>query len=194
MAVFYKYFFARRGDISDSEGIVYSALIYRALENSDYYDAEGNLDIEKVKIFIRDESVDNGLECIDLPKINKSRIARSVGMTRDAVIKIIKRLEKKFLIGDGFIVCPVELLGGGYIQLPVLPENTPKEKMLTSQQRVFYGFLIDRALPYRGIIDTWAKRLAELFCTTPENTYYMLSVLERKGYLERLHNGKLKIK
>ena len=115
-------------------------------------------------------------------------------MTRDAVIKIIKRLQKKSILGDGFIVCPIELLEKGYIQLPVLPVDTPKEKGITSQQRVLYGLLRNRAEVHAGVIDTWARRIADIFCTTKGNIYYMLSVLERKGYLERLPDGKLKIK
>ena len=194
MAIYYKYLFSKRGDISDSEGIVYSALIYRALENPEFFNQEGSLDIEAVKAYINDAAQESGLECIDLPSINKTKLAESIGMTRDAVIKIIKRLQKKSILGDGFIVCPIELLEKGYIQLPVLPVDTPKEKGITSQQRVLYGLLRNRAEVHAGVIDTWARRIADIFCTTKGNIYYMLSVLERKGYLERLPDGKLKIK
>lgn len=194
MAIYYKYLFSKRGDISDSEGIVYSALIYRALENPEFFNQEGSLDIEAVKAYINDAAQESGLECIDLPSINKTKLAESIGMTRGAVIKIIKRLQKKSILGDGFIVCPIELLEKGYIQLPILPVDTPKEKVITSQQRVLYGLLRNRAEVHAGVIDTWARRIADIFCTTKGNIYYMLSVLERKGYLERLPDGKLKIK
>ena len=194
MAVYYKHLFTRRCDISDSEGIVYSALIYRALENPEFFDKDGDLDMRAVRGHIHDEFLTSGSECLDLPKINQSRLAKSVGMTRDAVIKILKRLQRKSFMGSDFVVCPIELIDGGYMQLPVLLENTPDEKKLTSQQRVFYGFLKDRAIPYRGIIDTWASRLSKLFGTSQQNIYYMMSVLERKGYLERLPDGRLKIK
>lgn len=194
MAVYYKHLFTRRCDISDSEGIVYSALIYRALENSEFFNQEGELDMSAVRGFIHDGALESGTECLDLPKINQSKLAESVGMTRDAVIKILKRLKGRHLIGSDFVMCPIELLDGGYMQLPVPLKNTPKERKLTSQQRVFYGFLKDRAIPYGGIIDTWASRLADLFVTSQQNTYYLLSVLERKGYLERLPDGRLKIK
>lgn len=132
MAIYYKYLFSKRGDISDSEGIVYSALIYLALENPEFFDQDGCLDIGAVKAYINIAAQESGLECIDLPNINKSKLARDTGMTRDAVIKIIKRLQKKLLLGDGFIVCPLELLENGYIQLPVLPESTPKKMAITS--------------------------------------------------------------
>lgn len=194
MNIYYKYLFTLRSSISDSEGIVYSALIYRALENSEFFSPSGNLDITAVRAFIQDDSNGTDSGCIYLPKINQSKLARHIGMKRDAVVKILKRLKEKRLVSDHSIVCSTKLVDGGYIQLPVLPDNIPKERKLTSQQRIFYGFLKDRAVPYGGIIDTWASRLAELFGTTQRNAYYLLSELEKKGYAERLPDNKLKIK
>lgn len=187
MAIYYKYLFSRRGEITDSEGIVYSALIYRALENPEFFDAEGNLDMENVRAFISDASEESGVECIDLPRINQSKLARSVGMTRGAFIKAMKRLKDKFLVSDTFIICPLELLDGGYMEL------MPVEK-LSAQQKVFYSFLKDRGRGYDGTIDTWASRLSEVFCTSKGNVYYLLSVLEKEGLVERQSDGKLRIK
>ena len=183
MVVYYKYLFGRRDEITDSEGIVYSALVYKALEDSECFDEEGRMNPLQVRSFIED-SVNNR---IVLPKINKSKLAESVGIKRVTIIRIMERLQAKHILSNGFIVCSVEMVEGGYMELPPV-------KDLSGQQKVFYALLKDRGRNHNDTVDTWARRLADIFHTTQGNVYYLLSVLEDKGYVERMEDGRLKIK
>lgn len=178
MAVYYKHLFNMRSEISDSEGIVYSALVYRAMENSEFYNSEGDLDMTFVRAFIEEAVMKYGEGRIELQKFNQSKIAKETGMTRGSVIKAMERLRQKGILHKDYIVCPMEMVDGSYMEL--IPA-----KELTAQQKVFYSFLKDRSRGYGGTIDTWAQRLSEIFHTTKGNVYYLLSVLERNNYVER---------
>lgn len=94
---------------------------------------------------------------------------------------------EKGILSNNYISCPSALIDSGYMELP-------PDTMLTGQQLVFYAFLKDRAREHNNTVDTWVYRLAELFCTSESNVNFLLSKLRKAGYIERLDDGRLRIK
>lgn len=190
MAVYYKYLFNKRDSISDIEGMAYSYLIYKALNNPDFFNREtGKIDMVRVRSFLRSSFLDGPAESLelDLEGINKSKMAKEASIARSSVYTIIERLKEKGLVDKHHVSCPIELLDGHYIEYP-------NDTKLIGQQLVFYGFLLDRGRDYNDIVDTWPSRLAELFCTSEENVNFLISTLCSLGYVRRLGNHRLKIK
>lgn len=64
---------------------------------------------------------------------------------------------------------------------------------LKSELLIFYSYLKNKSEHFGGVIDTFKYKLAEEFCTTKIAVTNMLNRLYRKGFAERLKNGKLKI-
>lgn len=188
--VYYKHLFKMRDEIPDSDGIVYSYLIYKTLDNPDFFGREnGKLDIKAVRSFLNSSFLDGHPESLefDIDKINKSKVAKETGLARATVYNIIDRLTKKGIISKRFISCPMELFDDGYMEIP------PDTK-LTGQQLVFYAFLKDRARGHHSTVDTWAYRLAELFNTSEDNIGFLLSTLKKAGYIEKTGSKKWRIK
>ena len=193
MVVYYKYFFHERSRFNDREGMVYSCLIYQSLDNPEYFNRDsGKLDISIVKAFIAKALIETGKESIeyDDAKINKSEIAKQTGIARSTVYDICDKFIEGKIIDGNTIQCPPELLDEHYFELPELPPSV----RLTFQQRLFYGFLKNRARSYNGIIDTKEYMLASLFGKKKEDIKTLLAALKRNNLTERLSDGRLKIK
>lgn len=176
-------------ELSPNEGLVYSALLSHSLMSiSECFDVDGSFSIANARAILSECMDDEGIGLIDYSLISTRRLARHLSMKEDTVRKIKADLKDKHcLIGYSVIKCPLELLDYGYIDIP------PDTK-LRGRQLAFYGLLRDRSSMYQGVIDTWAVKLAEIAGTTKSSIYKMLSQLEKKGYVERLDDGKLKIK
>lgn len=71
---------------------------------------------------------------------------------------------------------------------PLLLESGLKGELL-----VFYSYLKNKSEHFGGTIDTFKYKIAEEFRTTKIAVTNMLNRLYRKGFAERLENGKLKI-
>nr|DAY73205.1 MAG TPA: NinG recombination protein [Caudoviricetes sp.] len=71
---------------------------------------------------------------------------------------------------------------------PLLLESGLKGELL-----IFYSYLKHKSEYFGGTIDTFKYKLAEEFHTTKIAVTNMLNRLYRKGFAERLENGKLKI-
>lgn len=71
---------------------------------------------------------------------------------------------------------------------PLLVDSGLKGELL-----IFYSYLKNKSEYFGGTIDTFKYKLAEEFHTTKIAVTNMLNRLYRKGFAERLENGKLKI-
>lgn len=186
--VYYRYLFKHSWGLSPNEGLVYSALLSHSLMTSEHFDVDGDFDVELAKAYIHDNLEIEGKECISYDPISTRRLARLLNMSENTVRKIKDDLENKHhLIHRGLILCPLRLLDMGFIDVDI-------ELGLKGLQLLFYGLLRDRSRLLHGTIDTWAVRLAELMGVSKKDIYNLLSILQRKGLVERLKDGKLKIK
>lgn len=183
--IYYRALFDYKKGLSSSEGIVYSVLLsHSLLSYAEAFDTDGKFNIKNAKELIKDTSYSAGFEAIYYEKMSISKLAEKVEMTRPAVRKILADLKTKGAIKDGFIRCPLRILEKGFMKLP------PKTK-LKGSQLTFYALLLERSRRYNGTIDTWASRLAKLAGITKTNAQSIINILEKKGFLKRLENGKL---
>lgn len=185
--VYYRYLFKNLKGLSPNEGLVYSALLSHSLMASEHFEVDGSFNVEYAKAFVSSNMEESGLECINYSPVSTRRLAKVLGMKEDTVRRIKRDLEyKHHLIGLSVIVCPLELLDSGYIDIP--PDTSLKGRQLT-----FYGLMKDRSRLYDGVIDTWASRLAEIAGIKDTNAHKLIAELQKKGYVKRLENGKLKV-
>lgn len=71
---------------------------------------------------------------------------------------------------------------------PLLIDSGLKAELL-----IFYSYLKHKCDHFGGSIDTFKYKIAQDFCTTKIAVTNMLNRLYRKGFAERLPNGRLKI-
>jgi len=95
-------------ELSVSEGILYSELVYRSLMVPDYFDDRGRLDVERTAAFLSEEG-----EVIDCCKINVTRLAEALKTTRPAIRRGITSLRAKELLIGSFINAPLSWSGRG---------------------------------------------------------------------------------
>ena len=126
-------------------------------------------------------------EFLEYFPLKPTQLAKKVEMTLPSIRKAMQTLSQKHYIILDMIKCPVKLLEGGYLKLP---DNTN----LKGLQLVFYAYIREKAHYFNGSIDTWAYKLAEVFHTSTNNIYYAIHELHRKGFVERLSNGRLSVK
>ena len=173
-------------DLSPNEGIVYSELIFYSLsQNKDYKNGE----------FIYFEAAENMLslyqqlgwkESFPYFPLGIKELMRRTEMTFPTIKKILCSLQTKGYLDENYIKCSVPLLQEGYLKIP-------KGTGVKGKQLVFYAYLLDRSKKYKGIIDTWAYRFKELCGIDADDVYFILQCLKKKGLVERMENGKLKI-
>lgn len=186
--VYYRYLFNNDWGLSPNEGLVYSALLSHSLMTSENFDIDGSFNVEYARAYIMNKEEETGTECVDYNPVSTRRLSKVLGMKEDTIRRIKHDLKYKYhLIGPITIICPIELLEKGYIDIP------PDTK-LKGRQLAFYGLLRDRSKRYNGVIDTWASRLANIAGIKPTNAHKLIAELQKKGYVERLSNGKLKVK
>lgn len=173
--------------LSANEGIVYSTLVYKSLSNPEYFDAEGNFCLGMATAYIEDKLAIEGTENIPKSNISLHKLAKEVEMSRDSVRRILASLRQKKLTGGDFIICPIAMLLENYLTLP-------NKTYLKGQQLLFYAYLKNRSLPYHGVIDTWASKLADDCNISKRNAYAILHILHEKGFVERLDSGNLMVK
>ena len=185
--VYYRYLFKNMKSLSPNEGLVYSALLSHSLMTSEHFDVDGNFDVGLAKTFIADNLETYGVECIDLNPVSTRKLSKVLGMKEDTIRRIKLDLRQKHhLISSAYIICPPELLGKGYIDIP-------SGTRLKGRQLTFYGLLKDRSSRYDGVIDTWTSRLADMAGIENTNAHKLIAELQKKGYVKRLDDGKLKI-
>ena len=190
--IYYRHLFHSEEKLSANEGILYSELIYRSLLTDEFM-FNGKFSPELAKGYLQHIEDKGRLPYIDMCPFNVSRLADRLEMSRPAINRNKEKLIKKRLLiprslskGDYFILCPSKILDGGYINLPM-------ETGLSGRQLVFYGCLLDRGQYHAHTVDTWAKRLGEIYGLNEENVFSLIRILKKAGYVERLPNGKLNV-
>lgn len=187
--VVYKYLLDKRGSMSSGMALVYSALLERSImSNGEIFDCEGTFDIVNAREFIEDMT-DGGYYNIDMPYFTTKWLSGKTGISQQHVRMIIKDLDRLGYINidDCSISCPVDVLNKGFLKLDV---NTGLKGWLL----IDYHFMKERALRYGGKIDTYGSRLAELMHTTQWCVFKTIEKLKKKGFVERLSDGRLLIK
>lgn len=168
-------------ELSPNEGLVYSALLSHSLMESESFLADGSFSIPLARNYVLDN---DGF--IDLYPLSTKQLMKRTELTFPSVKKIMKILEHKFIIGSGFIKCPVELLDKGHM-------NIPPETGLKGQQLIFYGYLIDLCRTHGGVTDRWASRMKDdCGLNSEDNVYFLIKQLKEKGFAERDSKGRLR--
>ena len=180
--LFYRYVFHLE-ELNPAEGIVYSALISQSLmSNPEFFNLEGKFQTEAVRDYLSDNN-----EFIDCPEINISKLAKQVEMARNSTKKCVDSLKLKgFLVANCYLKLPLQVFNAGYYNIPA---NTG----LSGQQLVFYGFIHDQASHFGGSTGTWTSKLAKDTNISEHNAHCIISILHKKGLVERLPNGRLKV-
>ena len=175
------------------EKIIYSALVNYSIKFSDLFYEDGNLDLEYLKEYVNQHVVRGGYGSIKLIMPTVLEMSSELHIPRSTLHATIKRFRETRLIegerGYERIKCHKDLFDNGFLSFP-------SDLKLTNQLMVFYALLEYRSRPYGGIIDTHAKRLAELFGWDETKTgvvYDMLYKLHKQGFVQRLPNNKLRI-
>lgn len=190
--IYYRYLFKHDWGLSSNEGMVYSALLRNSLMTSEHFSLDGKFNVEFAKAFIQENVDAQGKECIDYYPVSTRKLAKLLKMAEKTVREIKDDLEfKHHLVRKGKILCPMELIDMGYIDVD--PETGLKGKQL-----LFYALLKDRGYHLHGTIDTWAVRLAEIMgIGTDEKAkkavHNLLSELSKKGFVKRLPDNSLRI-
>lgn len=186
--VFYKILLNQREKITGSMAIVYSTLVGQSILNGEVFDCDGLFDYDLARDYIYDMT-GNGKYYIDLPTPRIGFLAKQTGMTKQNVRLTLQRLDESDYIGlrEESIYCPVNLLDEGFVKIP-------NDTTLKGWQLIDYAIMKERSIGHNNTIDTWASKLAENLHTTKENVYMTIMRLKEKGYVERLPNGKLRIK
>lgn len=184
--VYFKYLFLNMEDLTPNEGLVYSELLF--------YSLSANQDYKNGKLVYFD-AIEDALETYQQLGWEESilyfsldirELMKRTELTFPTVKKILTSLKTKGYVRDNYIRCSASLLQEGYLKIP-------KGTNVKGKQLIFYAYLLDRAKRYKGIIDTWAYRFKELCGIDADDVYFILQCLKKKGLVERLEDGRLKI-
>lgn len=125
-------------------------------------------------------------------KLNHSKISRELCVTRKTIIGGLNKLEELGYIkydysGDWEIYISRELLRNGYFELC-------NNDFLKGELLIFYSYLVNKSEKYGYCIDTFKSKIADDFGKTKVSITKLLNRLYKRGFAERLDNGKLLIK
>lgn len=173
-------------DLTPNEGLIYSELLFHSLASNEEYRNGELLYVDAAREVLTIYQQLKWEESIIYYPLSTKELMRKTEMTFPTVKKILDSLKIKEYIHNGYIKCPLALLEQGYIKIP-------KGTNVRGRQLIFYGFLLNKSKWYRGIIDTWAYRFKELCGVDADDAYFMIQCLKKKGLVERLEDGRLKI-
>lgn len=168
--------------LTPNERIVYSYLIYKSIT---YIDSAFTSDGSELDINVITETLENE-RYIAMHKISYRKLADELCMSPRSIIDILSDFKFIGIIDGDDIHVPPSIVNGGYF--PLHFRNGLNGKLL-----IFYSYIKNKSEQFGGQIDTFKWKLAEEFHTTKIAITNMLNRLYRKGFAERLNNGKLKI-
>lgn len=167
-----------------NEKIIYSFLIYKSIPLIDCaFTSDGTeLDYNEILSTLEWDNV------VAMYSISQRRLADVLGVANKSVFNALKTLTYYGDINqeEGLIRINPKVIQGKYF--PLLTESGLKGELL-----IFYSYLRNKSEYFGGVIDTFKYKIAEEFRTTKIAVTNMLNRLYRKGFAERLENGKLKI-
>lgn len=177
------------GMLSINEKIVYSALVDYSIKFSDLFFEDGILDLDELKNYISLYVVRGDYGSIELEIPTILEMSKELHIPRSTLYDTLARFEEIRLIERGRIKCHKNLFDQGFLSFP-------SDLKIRGQLLIFYALLEYRSRPYNGVIDTYAKRLAELFGLDESKVgvvYDMLYKLHKQGFVQRLSHNKLKV-
>lgn len=121
--------------------------------------------------------------------IDKTKIAKKLGLTRQNVTTSIKKLQVLGFCDDNGTIynkTMENIVEHGYFEL------VGQEK-LKGELLIFYSYLLQKSKRYRYCIDTYKCKLAEELGKTTTAITKLLNRLYKLDLAKRLDNGKLKI-
>lgn len=181
--VFYRALSAKREGFTASELIMYSLYISQVVvsdENGYNQDSQTvNMDYWKRRL--------GKSQYMPIPSIRVCEFCKILGISKSSAINCRKRLEQKGIIGSDYIRFSYDILRKGYFELDT--ESGTKGELL-----IFYSFLKDKSSRYGYCIDTFKCKLAEQSDKSTISVKKMLNKLYKIGLIERMVDGKLKIK
>lgn len=185
--IFYRYLFNNIEMLTINEKIVYSSLISYSIRLSEDFYPDGQIDMEYIRLYINSNANATGYGHIPLILPAIKEMSRELDIARNTLKKILNRFKEIRLIENNTIVCHKDLFDSGYITLPTNLD-------IKGQLLLFYTFLEYRSRSFGGIIDTYVSRLTELTGFSENCIYNMLYKLHKKEFVERLPDGRLKVK
>lgn len=190
--IYYRYLYNHMDKLEPKEKLVYSALISHTVRRTEGLIEDGVLDREYLNNYLELTANESGYSRLNFVMPSILGLSTELGMSRNTIKAILKYFKdpKIRVIQDNKIVCHKELFNSGYITLP-------NDLGISGKLLLFYGFIEDRSRPHNHILDTWASRLAELFGWDESKVgviYDMLYKLHKKGLVQRLSDGRLKVK
>lgn len=184
--VYYKYLFKHGGDLSPSEGLVYSELLLNSLVSNQQFLTGELLCVDAAKEAMDNYRLLGWNQDINYYPMDTRTLMRHTELTFPTVKRALASLQEKGYIGQGSIRCSLDVINAGYVKIPY---NTG----LKGRQLIFYAFLLDRGHGHAGTIDTWAYRFKELCGVEEGNVYFLINKLKKAGLVERLDDGRLKV-
>lgn len=167
-----------------TEKIIYSFLVYKSIPLIDGAFTSDGTELDYSLIV---DSIESD-EFISMYDISQRKLAKVLNISAKSVYNSLEALE---FYGDinkknNTIRVSKRLLQGRYF--PLLVDSGLKAELL-----IFYSYLKHKCDHFGGSIDTFKYKIAQDFCTTKIAVTNMLNRLYRKGFAERLPNGRLKI-
>ena len=177
-SIYYKRLIADRMELSASERILYSNLVYDAICNYDdtwdketgEFDAVNLIDVETIPLTM--STACNHLSV----KIQTSKVK---------AWQSIRKLKEMNIIDDGDIRLN-DIHTNGYFTL--MTESGLKGELL-----IFYSWLLDLS-KWRRVVFCNRKKLSELYCVNENDIKYYLKELKKRGFIERDEHNHLIIK
>lgn len=183
--VYYKRLIADRQDLSASERIVYSFLIYSCINECEYaWDKEtGKFDSIEL----------DNIDYFDLPSylfndkgiLSCTYISNLTSVSKATVCRAIENFKQRQIIFDKYIVNE-KIYSNGYFELKT-------ESDLNGELLIFYSFL-QNMKDEKGLIYANRKKLALLYGVEMEDIRDYLRRLKKPGFVKRDENGNLILK
>lgn len=171
-------------EYTPNEKIIYSFLICKSITLIDCaFTSDGTeLDYNEIVNTLEWDNV------VTMYSISQRKLANTLGIANKSVFNALKTLDYYSAINlkQSLIKIQPKIIKGKFF--PLLLESGLKGELL-----IFYSYLKHKSEYFGGTIDTFKYKLAEEFHTTKIAVTNMLNRLYRKGFAERLDNGKLKI-
>lgn len=140
-----------------------------------------NLNYDTLGYIFEDDSY------VQMSYFSINTLSSILGISRRCIIDSLNMLKMMRIIDGDSILIDRDFIDEGYFELDT--ESGTKGELL-----IFYSFLKDKSSRYGYCIDTFKCKLAEQSDKSTISVKKMLNKLYKMGLIERMDDGKLKIK
>ena len=181
--VFYRSLLHSGYNLTANERILYSFLASKSIMNMDNAFAQDgkNLNYDTLGYIFEDDSY------VQMSYFSINTLSSILGISRRCIIDSLNMLKMMRIIDGDSILIDRGFIDEGYFELDT--ESGTKGELL-----IFYSFLKDKSSRYGCCIDTFKCKLAEQSDKSTISVKKMLNKLYKMGLIERMDDGKLKIK